>query len=356
MQRSQPTKASNKLNHKNPQNKKTIQKTPKRSIKTTKKSSPQRVTKLRSTQSASFSTSTDNDAGVMGLKFEFLDVQRKGPTIQVTMNRPDLHNAFNEHVISELTTVFKQIGKDVDTFVAKNPVADSNPNGLIRSVVLTGAGKSFSAGADLNWMKKMSQYSQEENKQDSLALYDMFKSIYDCPVPVIARVNGVALGGGAGLVAVADIAVATEQVLIGFTEVGIGLVPAVISRFCGEKIGTAAAARYFVTGERFNATEAKRIGLVHEVFDDMTKVDEQVEKLTKTINSNSPNAVRSAKKLWKEVLGGHHNLSKPETRDFTASTIAGIRVSEEGQAGLNSFLNKSPAPWKLAKPEGEQKQ
>eukprot|EP00461_Guttulinopsis_vulgaris_P003413 UN03414 len=134
-------------------------------------------------------------APVDSADYNYIKVDRKGATLYVTMNRPDLHNAFNENVIGELTRVFKRIKDQINTHVEASPVADGNPDGLIRSVVLTGAGPSFSAGADLNWMKKMSQYTQEENKQDSLALYDMFKAIYDTPVPVIARVNGVALGG-----------------------------------------------------------------------------------------------------------------------------------------------------------------
>lgn len=300
---------------------------------------------LHKTNTALFSSAATNH--IDSADYNFIQVDRKGASLYITMNRPDLHNAFNEHVIAELTRVFSKVTATINAHVAEHPVADNNPDGLIRSVVLTGAGPSFSAGADLNWMKKMSTYSKDENKQDSLALYDMFKAIYDTPVPVIARVNGVALGGGAGLVAVADIAVAVESAKIGFTEVGIGLVPAVISRFCAEKIGASQAARYFVTGERFGANEAKRIGLVHEVFPTIEEVDKQVDKLASIINGNSPHAVRTAKGLWKEVLGGHHGLHKVETRDYTAETIASIRVSPEGQAGLGSFLNKQPAPWKF---------
>lgn len=285
--------------------------------------------------------------------YQFLRLERRGATMIVTMDRPNIHNAFSEYMISELTSAFNSISESIHSHIQKHPIADTDPNTIIRSVILTGAGPSFSAGADLNWMKKMAGYSHEENKRDSLALFDMFKAIYDCPVPVIARVNGVALGGGAGLVAAADIAVAVEKAKFGFTEVGIGLIPAVISRFCVDKIGATNAARYFVTGERFKADEARRIGLIQETGATLEDVDAIVERLATTINNNSPNAVRAAKALWKNVLEPGQSVNNSETRDFTAHAIASIRVSEEGQAGLSAFLNKQSPPWALPITEQE---
>jgi methylglutaconyl-CoA hydratase len=195
----------------------------------------------------------------------------------------------------------------------------------------------------------MATYTQEQNKLDSQGLYDMFLAIHSCPVPVIARVNGAALGGGSGLVAACDFAYALEGAKLGFTEVGLGLIPAVISRFCIDKIGQVHAARYFVTGERFSATEAQRIGLVSSVYPDAEQLDAAIMKTLGFINNNSPAAVRAAKQLVRDVSRGDRTVDQPETRDFTAAAIAGIRVSSEGQAGLKAFLSKGKGPWVLKK-------
>lgn len=289
-----------------------------------------------------FSTSSTTSS------FQHLIVEQKGPVLWITMNRPDVHNAFNEDVIDELTRSFREASATISSHAATHPVADSSAS-VPRVVVLAGNGASFSAGADLNWMAKMAKYSKAENETDSHALFDMFHAIYSCPVPVVARVHGAALGGGSGLVAACDISLALDKAKLGFTEVGLGLIPAVISRFCIDKIGVSHASRYFVTGERFSGSEAVRIGLCQQSFATTEELDAAVDKLTATIAGNSPNAVRAAKQLVRDVTNKGLSLDKPETKAFTCNAIASIRVSEEGQAGLHAFLNKAPAPWTLKK-------
>ena len=170
-------------------------------------------------------------------------IYEPGVVTRITINRPDLHNAFNEHVIRDITSAFRL-------------ASEAAREGSTRVVGFTGAGKSFSAGADLAWMKKMVNYSREENEADSLLLYDMVLSLQQCPAPVVARVNGSAVGGGAGLVAAADVAIGVEGAMFGFTEVKLGLIPAVISPFVMQRIGRANASRYFLTGERFGTASA----------------------------------------------------------------------------------------------------
>ena len=169
-------------------------------------------------------------------------------------------------------------------------------------------------------MAKMAKYTKEENKQDSQYLYDMFHAIHSCPIPVIARVNGAALGGGSGLVAACDFAFALESAKLGFTEVGLGLIPAVISRFCIDKISVTHAARYFVTGERFSATEGQRIGLISSVYSTAEELDAAIEKITGTINNNSPAAVRAAKQLVKDITQKNLTLDKPGTSNLSIGT------------------------------------
>lgn len=262
------------------------------------------------------------------------------------MNRPTLHNAFNEEVISEIHSAFSDISRKLP---ATKGVVSGASTAVPRVVVLSGNGASFSAGADLNWMASMAKYTEEENKADSLKLFDMFDSIRTCPLPVIARVNGAALGGGCGLVAACDIAVAIDSAKFAFSECAIGLIPAVISRFCIDKIGVANASRYFLTAARFSAAEALRIGLVSSVVASPQELDSSVQELAATIANNSPAAVRSAKALIRRVAQPDMDLNRPETRAFVAGEIAAIRVSKEGQAGLNAFLNKAKAPWVLPK-------
>jgi methylglutaconyl-CoA hydratase len=243
-----------------------------------------------------------------------LRVERDGDLLRVTLARPDRHNAFDAALIGELAEAFVDVGR-------------------ARAVVLAGEGKSLSAGADVDWMRSSVDLSHEENVADANALRRMLEAIDGCPAPVVARVQGYALGGGAGLVAAADIAVAARDAVFAFSEVKLGIIPAVISPFALAKIGPSAARRYFLTGERFDAETALRIGLVHEVADD---VDAAVDRVLGELLSAGPHAVRWAKRLIRERPDG------PET----ARWIADRRASDEGQEGLRAFLEKRPPSWR----------
>lgn len=259
------------------------------------------------------------------MSHETIRVTRDGPRATVTLARPDVRNAFDDRVVSELTEAFTTLGTD-DT---------------VRAVVLAGEGKVFSAGADLNWMRRMVDYGEAENIRDAEAMAGMFLAIDRCPKPVIARVQRAAMGGGAGLVAAADIAVAESDAVFAFTEVRLGIIPAAISPFVIAKIGPAAARRYFLTGERFGAAEAHRIGLVAEVVD-ADRLDAAIDDLVGEIALSGPEAVAAAKALVPVVSG------EPDRAALTAETarwIAERRASEEGQHGMQAFLEKRPAPW-----------
>src|SRR5256885_4390147 len=230
------------------------------------------------------------------------------------MARPERRNAFDAAVIAELATAFADVGD-------------------ARAVVLSGDGPSFSAGADVEWMRSSVDLSYDENVADALRLRAMLDAIDSCPAPVVGRVQGHALGGGCGLVACCDIVVAEPTAQFAFSEVKLGIVPAVISPFALAKIGSSAARRYFVTGERFDAATALRIGLVHEVT---AELDAAVESVVAELLSAGPHAARWAKRLVRERPAG------PET----ARWIAERRASEEGQEGLQAFLEKRPATWR----------
>jgi methylglutaconyl-CoA hydratase len=241
-------------------------------------------------------------------------VERDGPVLRVTLARPERRNAFDAELIAELAEAFVDVGR-------------------ARAVVLAGEGKSFSAGADVDWMRASADLSYDENVADANALRHMLEAIDGCPAPVVARVQGHALGGGCGLVACADIAVAAPDAVFAFSEVKLGIIPAVISPFALAKIGPSAARRYFLTGERFDAESALRIGLVHEVAPEL---DAAVERIAGELLSAGPKAARWAKRLVQERPGG------PET----ARWIAERRTSEEGQEGLRAFLDKRPPAWR----------
>lgn len=269
-------------------------------------------------------------------KYDFINVEDKGEVRWVSLNRPDTHNAFNELVIGEITDAFRTIQRDA-------------AQEKFRAVVLTGNGKSFSAGADLNWMKKMASYTQKENELDSHKLFDMFNSIYACPMPVIGRINGNAIGGGSGLVSACDFAFSVNKAVFGFTEVKLGLIPAVISPFVMMKIGKGNCSRYFLTGERFYATEATRLGLIQGSFETVEELDKAVDSVLTEIKANSPAAMRSCKQLINNV---YHSLGSPkkgeglsDVKEQLASEIARIRVSKEGQEGLSAFLEKRKPSW-----------
>jgi methylglutaconyl-CoA hydratase len=242
-----------------------------------------------------------------------LRIERDGPLLRVTMARPERRNAFDAALIAELTEAFADVG---DT----------------RAVILAGDGPSFSAGADVEWMRSSADLSFEENVADALRLRAMLEAIDGCPAPVVGRVQGHALGGGCGLVACCDVVVAEPSALFAFSEVKLGIVPAVISPFALAKIGTSAARRWFVTGERFTADVALRIGLIHEVADDL---DGAVANILAELLSAGPDAARAAKELARAPLSGKE----------TAHRIATRRTSAEGQEGLRAFLEKRKPNW-----------
>ena len=242
-----------------------------------------------------------------------LQVERDGEVLRVTLARPERRNAFDAALIAELAEVFVDVGR-------------------VRAVVLAGEGASFCAGADVEWMRAAAELDYEGNLRDANALRHLLESIDRCPAPVVCRVQGHALGGGAGLVACADVAVAAPDAVFAFSEVKLGIVPAVVSPFALAKIGPGAARRYFVTGERFDAETALRIGLVHEVAADL---DAAVERVLGELLSAGPKAARAAKKLV---------LERPDGPD-TARRIAEQRTSDEGQEGLRAFLEKRPPSW-----------
>ena len=254
--------------------------------------------------------------------------------LTITMSRPALHNAFNEVLIAEMRQVFDTIAAGV--------AAGSGPLASLRAVVLTGSGASFSAGADLSWMQKMRSYSESENLADATLLFEMIRSIRDCPLPTIARVNGAALGGGVGLVSACDMAFTVSTASFGLTEVKLGLSPAVISSFVMSKISAAAARQYFLTGARFPAEEALRIGLVSRVSADEAALDKLVQSTLEELALNSPAAVRATKSL----LGFMSDSSNaPQAQGYVTSLIARLRVSKEGQEGLGAFFEKRKPAW-----------
>jgi methylglutaconyl-CoA hydratase len=285
------------------------------------------------------SSLTDATSLFPGAAIQHLSLQLDSTlhALHVRMQRPQLHNAFNEHLIAELRRVFDAVA------TASN--ADSkvtSPLASLRAVVLTGAGASFSAGADLNWMQKMRTYTKDENLADAKLLFAMVASISSCPVPVIARVNGAALGGGVGLVAACDIALAVNSAKFGLTEVKLGLSPAVISSFVMSKITPSAASYYCLTGARFDAEEARRIGLLHEVVADEGALDAAIKRTLEELALNSPKAVRATKALLNHI---RRDPRIAESEPYVTSLIAGLRVSEEGQEGLDSFFDKRKAAW-----------
>lgn len=256
---------------------------------------------------------------------EFVLQRIESGVATLTLNRPELHNAFNEQVIAEIHAAFDAVGGRDD----------------VRAIVLAGDGKSFCAGADVNWMGRMVGFSFDENLADALTLANMLRAIHDCPKPVIARVHGAALGGGTGVVAACDMAVALETAIFGFTEARLGIIPAVISPYALHKIGGAHARRYFLTAERFGAADAMRIGLVSQVVSTVADMDAWIATIVKEIQSNGAQAVTAAKGLIDDVLA----CSWDAVADLTGRRIAERRVSAEGQEGLKSFLEKRKPAW-----------
>jgi methylglutaconyl-CoA hydratase len=256
-----------------------------------------------------------------------LTIQQDGPVVRVTLNRPDVRNAFNEQLIHELTVWAESV-------VAGGPA---------RVAVLSGAGKVFCAGADLAWMSKMVAYTHEENVRDARTMARMFEALDRLPVPLIGRVHGAALGGGVGLAAVCDIVVAAEDAAFAFTEVKLGIVPAVISPYATAKIGPSAARELFLTGARFSAARAKEIGLVHAVAEE-SELDRVVAKYVNDLLTSAPEAVAAAKRLIAEVTGAA-GADRTAAVESTIDAIAERRISKEGQEGMNAFLAKRPPSW-----------
>jgi len=243
----------------------------------------------------------------------------------VSINRPALHNAFNDVVIAELTEAFTACGQSED----------------VRVVVLASEGKSFCAGADINWMKRMVEYSFEENVTDANAMALMLRKIRECPKPVIARVHGACIGGGVGLAAACDIAVATDHAFFCLSEVKLGILPAVISPFVMEKLGPGQTRRYGLTAERFDAETAKQLGLIQETFDDADGMDAWILEIAQVLINNGPTALALCKRTLSDVA----NLPWDNVQALTSRRISAQRVSEEGQDGLKSFLEKRKPNW-----------
>jgi methylglutaconyl-CoA hydratase len=258
------------------------------------------------------------------MTFSTIRVAREDGVGRVTLARPDVRNAFNAEVIAELHTAFDELGLDPEIF----------------AIVLAGDGKVFCGGADINWMRASLELSRERNVADARAMSDMFRAIDRSPKPTVARIQGAALGGGAGLAAVCDVVLAADDALFGFTETKLGIIPAVISPFVLAKIGTSHARALFLTGERFDARRAQAIGLVHEIATEET-LDAAVARVLAELRTAGPQAVSAAKHLIVDVGA----LSYDASRDHTAHAIATQRTGDEGQEGLRAFLERRKAGW-----------
>ena len=250
-----------------------------------------------------------------------------GRVARVTLGRPDVHNAFNATLIAELRAIFNGLAREAPT--------------ELRAVVLAGDGPSFCAGADIAWMRAAMALDVESNEQDAMAMADMFEAIDTCPVPVIARVHGAALGGGMGLCAVSDLVIAESGTRFGFTETRLGILPAVISPFVVAKIGESHARSLFPGGRRFDAVRAQRIGLVHDVVEGLAALDAGVDAAVEDVLAAGPTASRAAKSIVREIRGVGHGSAKWHT----ARVIARQRTSEEAQEGFRAFAGKRPPSW-----------
>lgn len=256
--------------------------------------------------------------------YRYLQIRRDGAVEHVTLNRPDVRNAFNDEVVAELRRWAESLAQDPG----------------VRVVVLAGAGKVFSAGADAAWMARMADASESENEQDALATTAMLRAINTLPVVVIGRIHGAALGGGSGLAAVCDIVVAEDTAVFGFTETKLGILPAMISPFVLPKIGVSHARALFLTGTRFDARKALAIGLVHTVVP-ADQLDAAVADVVREALTAAPTGVAAAKRLIPQVVGRNPD----DVATLTAKTIAAQRVSPEGQDGLRAFLEKRQPAW-----------
>lgn len=258
---------------------------------------------------------------------EVLRVERTGAVARVTLARPEVRNAFNAKLIAALRDAFQRLSVE--------------PSDTLRAVVLAGDGKAFCAGADIAWQRAAKSLSVAENEADAAHLQEMLAAIDECSVPVVAAVHGAALGGGMALCCVADITLATADATFGFTEVKLGLIPAVISPFVLPRIGEGAARALYLSGERFGSDRALRIGLVSEVVPDKPSLHARVEAILAEVLSAGPEAARNAKSMIREQRG----LSRGDALERTVGWAARQRVSPEGQEGLSAFLEKRPPSW-----------
>jgi methylglutaconyl-CoA hydratase len=251
--------------------------------------------------------------------------QNQGQVAEITLNRPEVRNAFDDSLIQSLTAAFTRLGKDAN----------------VRVIILRAAGSAFCAGADLNWMRRSVDFSFSENVQDAHHLAAMLKTIHDCPKPVIARVHGAAFGGGVGLVAACDIALATESAKFCLSETRLGLIPAVISPFVLQKIGQTAARRYFLTAEVFSAVQAAQLNLITEVATDEAALDALLDNMVAAILGNGPEALGQSKVLLEQIS----HFAWDRAVDITTKMIAERRASAEGQEGMRAFLEKRAPRW-----------
>ena len=254
--------------------------------------------------------------------YSCIRVEKRGEVLVITLNRPEIGNAFNSELIKELTGVFGSIEEEV------------------RAIVLTGAGKVFCAGADLNWMRRMAEFTEEENYADARAMDQMFYTIDVCPKPVVAMVNGATIAGGIGFLAVSDVVIASRAAVFGFTEVNLGIIPAVVSPYVMSKIGYTQTRALFLSAELFSAEKAKEIGLVHEIVEPEL-LDARVEERLKGLRKGGS----SAQAICKEWLRKLMRMDIETAREESARMIAGLRVSPEGQEGMRAFLEKRKPTW-----------
>ncbi len=258
------------------------------------------------------------------MKYETIEIHKEKDVATVYLNRPEVHNAMNEKLMKELTNCFKELNNDDNT----------------RIIILTGRGKSFCAGADLNWMKSMAEYTKEENIKDSRLLLNLYETIYTSSKLVIGHINGHAFGGGLGLFAVCDITFAVPNCKFAFSEVKLGIIPSVISTYIVRRIGLSNMKRLFITGERFNSEYAKEIGLIDYVISE-DEIDEQIQNYVKLLHSSGPKAVEEVKKL----VDACEKMDVENYKEYTVKKIAELRVSKEGQEGINAFLEKRKTKW-----------
>lgn len=259
------------------------------------------------------------------MRYDTIDVLKKKETAIVFLNRPDLHNSMNELLMKELTNCFYEFSK----------------NDTIRSIVLTGKGKSFCAGADLNWMKSMVTYSKEENIKDSRLLLDLYETIYSSPKLVIGRINGHAFGGGIGLIAVCDITISVPGLKFAFSEAKLGIVPSVISTYISPRVNPGNMRRLFITAEQFDSNIAHEIGLI-DIIVSPEELDSKVDYYIEQSKTSGPIAITEVKQLMKNI----QKMPINNFKEYTVKKISELRVSEEGQEGINAFLEKRKPNWR----------